>query len=320
MALHFGVGPHDDSYRTRMLATEHTPLEWGSLYGRFWHDTTVLCKKRAKECYPVRNKTRGVAVFPIETRGEAAMKFLATTRFLAVYSGVLTAIFAITILGGFAGPKKSSFEEIDVQRINIVEPDGTLRLVLSNKATAPGLIIKGKEYPDPDRQTAGMLFFDDEGTENGGLIFGGSKDKDGRVESWGHLSFDQYDQDQVFTVDAGEENGRRRSGIAFWDRGDWPITEAIEAQQRIQKLPPAQREPEWQKFGASHSGDTQRAYLGRSSDHSVGLRLMDQSGKDRIRLRVNPDGSPVLQFLDASGKVVSQLPVQGGTQSPASRQ
>jgi hypothetical protein len=124
------------------------------------------------------------------------MKFMASSRFLTIYSGVLTAVFAVTILGGFAGPaKKSTFEEIYVQRINIVEPDGTLRMVLSGKSRAPGLIVKGKEYPREDRKTAGVLFFDDEGTEDGGLIFGGMKDKNGKVESWGHLSFDRYNQD-----------------------------------------------------------------------------------------------------------------------------
>lgn len=237
------------------------------------------------------------------------MKFTSSPRFLTIYSGVLTAVFAGTILGGFASPaRKSAFEEIDVQRINIVEPDGALRMVLSCKSRVPGLILKGKEYSREDRKTAGMLFFDDEGTENGGLIFGGRKDKDGKVESWGHLSFDQYDQDQVFSIDAGEEDGRRRSGIAFWDRGNYPITDALEALLRIQRLPQERQEAEWKKFAVAHPGDTQRAYLGRVEDHSVGLRLMDQEGHDRLRLKVNPDGSPVMQFLDASGKVTSQFP------------
>ena len=237
------------------------------------------------------------------------MKVLSNPRFLTIYSGVLTTVFAITLLGGFAGPaKKSVFGEIDVQRINIVEPDGTVRMVLSGKSRAPGLIIKKKEYSREDRKTAGVIFFNDEGTENGGLIFGGSKDKNGKIESWGHLSFDQYDQDQVFSIDAGEENGSRRSGLALWDRGDYPITDALDAMTRIQKLPEAQQEAEWTKFAASHPGDKQRAYLGRVGDRSVGLRLMDQDGRDRLRLRVNPDGTPVLQFLDASGKVTAQYP------------
>jgi hypothetical protein len=153
---------------------------------------------------------------------------MSSQRFLSIYSGVLTMVFAATLLSGFASRSKPvNFDEINVRRINIIEPDGTLRMVMSNKAQSPGLIVKGK------------------------------------VESYGHLSFDQYQQDQVFTVDAGEEDGRRRSGVGIWDRGNYPIMEAFEASVRIRKLPPAEQEAEMKKFIASHPGDAQRAYLGR---------------------------------------------------------
>jgi len=129
-------------------------------------------------------------------------KLFSNPRFLAIYSAVVTLAFAIVVLGGFtASRQKQSFDEITVHRINVVEPDGTLRMVISNKTDFPGIIIKGKETPHPGRKTAGMLFFNDEGTENGGLIFGGSKDAAGKVESYGHLSFDQYEQDQVSQFD-----------------------------------------------------------------------------------------------------------------------
>jgi hypothetical protein len=182
------------------------------------------------------------------------------------------------------------------------------RMVLSDRTRFPGLIVKGKEYPHEQRKTAGILFFDDAGTENGGLIFGGMKGKEGNVESWGHLSFDQYMQDQVFTIDAGEENGQRRSGIGIWDRGDYPLMDLINASMRIQKLPPSQQKLEWDKFFAGHPGDAPRAYLGRGADRTVALTLKDEKGRDRIVLRVNPDGTPALQFLDANGKVTSKLP------------
>ena len=168
--------------------------------------------------------------------------------------------------------------------------------------------MKGKEYPHEKRKTAGILFFDDEGTENGGLIFGGMRGKDGKVESWGHLSFDQYMQDQIFTVDAGEENGQRRSGIGIWDRGNYPLTDLIEASTRIEKLPQSQQESEWDKFFSTHSGDAQRAYLGREPDRTVALRLKDGQGHDRAILRVNSDGTPELRFLDGNGKVTSKFP------------
>jgi hypothetical protein len=74
-----------------------------------------------------------------------------------------------------AARKIVAFDEIDVQRINIREPDGTLRMVISNTDAAPGVLVKGKEYPHPTRATAGIFFMNAEGTENGALIFDGAK-------------------------------------------------------------------------------------------------------------------------------------------------
>jgi hypothetical protein len=230
-------------------------------------------------------------------------------RFLAIYSGLLTLVFAIAVVYGFAAQsKKTSFEELTVQRINIAEPDGTLRMVISNKALFPGIIIKGKESPHPDRKTAGMLFFSDEGTENGGLIFGGQKDKDGIVTSYGHLSFDEYEQDQVFTIDAEQQGDKHTSALTFVDRPSYPIGDLVELTNRIKNLSADQQKAEIAKFGQSHPSPHQRLYLGRSDDKSVALRLKDVEGHDRIVMRVAPDGSPVLQFINKDGKIISQLP------------
>ena len=68
------------------------------------------------------------------------MSVIPGQRFLTVYSGVLTLVFAVTVLGGFASGKKPDVvDELNVHRINVVEPDGTLRMVISNKATLPGV-------------------------------------------------------------------------------------------------------------------------------------------------------------------------------------
>jgi hypothetical protein len=236
-------------------------------------------------------------------------KIFSNPRFLAIYCGVLTVAFAVVVLGGFAESRqKQTFDEIDVHRINVIEPDGTLRMVISNKAAFPGIMIRGKETPHPDRATAGMLFFNDEGTENGGLIFGGSKGKDGKVSSYGHLSFDQYEQDQVFSIDAGEENGKRTSELRVIDQPDHPIMQDIAAAEHIGKLPKEQQADAWKQFRAATPHSETRIVLGRSDDHSVALRLKDERGRDRLVIRVQPDGSPVVQFLDEHGKVTSQLP------------
>lgn len=239
------------------------------------------------------------------------IRFLSSRGFLAAYAGFLTCVFVLATLYGFGRAAiNQTFDEITVHRINVVEPDGTIRLVLTNTASSPGIYIKNKEYPHPrGRKSAGLLFFDEEGTEDGGLAYGIEKDKDGRVAgSEGHLSFDQYMQDQIFTIDAGRDGDKKFSLLRMDDRGDYPITDALEAVARITKLPKDQQEAEFKKFVATHPGDHPRVILGRARDGGSILQLKDAEGRDRIVLRVAPDGTPKLQFLDASGKVVSELP------------
>ncbi len=237
------------------------------------------------------------------------MPVLSSQRFLTAYSAVITVVFAVTVFSGLtAAPSKTQFDEIGVHRINVVEPDGTLRLVISNKANFPGSFIKGKEVARPDRKTAGLLFVDDEGTEDGGLIWGGMKDKDGRVSTHGHLSFDRYMQDQVFSIDAEEGGGRRAVSIAISDRGDYPITDLMDFLPKIEKLPEEQQQAELKKFRATHPGDHRRITLQRAPDASAALRLRDTEGRERVVIQVNPDGSPLIQLLDEKGQVISQLP------------
>ena len=228
-----------------------------------------------------------------------------TQRLLLVYSGVLTVVLCVVLLSGAKSEKRARFDEVDVKRLNVIEPDGTVRLIISNKARFPGLIVKGKEYPH-DRQTAGMLFFDDEGTEDGGLIFGSKKDENGKVETWGHLSFDQYQGDQVLTLDAGEEQGNRHSAVQIVDEPDIPMDQITSAL----LLPPAEKQTRLNQLFTTNKPQ-KRVYLGRSEDRSAALLLKDAEGRDRIVLKVEADGTPSLKFLDEQGKVIGQLPKEG---------
>jgi hypothetical protein len=240
------------------------------------------------------------------------MNVLSNPRFLAVYSGVLTLIFAATILCGFARfeamTRNPNLGIITARRINIVEPDGTVRLTISNRADFPGGWIHKKESPRPDRQdAAGMLFMSEEGTEQGGLIWGASQLPDGTIENHGHLSFDQYEENQIFALDAGQEGKDKFSHITISDQGDYPVEEKREAHDRIESLPANKQDEAWREFFATHRHDVKRMVLGRSSDGSVGLSLRDANGNVRILLAVEANGKSVLQFLDATGKVVSEF-------------
>jgi hypothetical protein len=219
-------------------------------------------------------------------------------RALVAYAGVLTA--AVVWLGLSAaapGPRNARFDTIDVGRINVREPDGTLRLTIASAARAPGLVVKGTEYPRPDRRMAGLLFFNAEGTENGGLIFDG-RDKAGRASSGGSLTFDRYHQDQVVQLFGFEEGQERSAGIKVNDQPEGRVDFA--AVDRIRSLPADRQDAAWK---AANVGQTQRLFAGRAADKSSQIVLRDGQGRKRLILRVADDGAASIDFLDQAGKL-----------------
>jgi len=60
-----------------------------------------------------------------------------------------------------------------VQRLNIVDANGTLRMVLAGKDRMHPGVMDGVTVDRP-RPVAGMLFFNDEGDEVGGLTYTGT--------------------------------------------------------------------------------------------------------------------------------------------------
>ena len=113
-------------------------------------------------------------------------------RYLVIYSGVVTLAFITTVYVGFVHPGHGAsrvvdFDRIRAHRIDLVEPDGTERLILSNRSDYPGSFYHGKEFARPDRSdSAGLLMMNDEGTEDGGFIWGGLS-SDNQPMSFTHL-------------------------------------------------------------------------------------------------------------------------------------
>jgi hypothetical protein len=233
-------------------------------------------------------------------------------RLLIAYSTIMTIILVIVLVYLFVfAPQKMTLRELDVQRINLREPDGTLRLVISNAATEPGIIIRGQEFHHPDRKSAGMIFYNDEGTENGGLIFGGDRDKDGKEKSYGHLSFDAYEQDQSMALDSSQDGRDRYTRFEVIDYPNYSNLEELKLQESIRDLPPPQREKATKAFVDQHGRPITRLVLGRGlengPDDSVMLGLNDGYGHPRIVMKVATDGTPSLMMFDSKGKVVGEL-------------
>lgn len=229
-------------------------------------------------------------------------------RFLVIYAGVLTAVFAVTVLSGFVvKPKKLQVDELEVQRINLVEPDGTLRMVISDKANFPGAIFRGKEYPHA-RPNAGMLFYNDEGTENGGLVFSGHKDKDGNiVDSGGSLTFDKYEQDQLVQLVGAHDSSGHMAGLIVADRPDRSAEQDFIEAGKLESMPKAERDALLQKRIKDGHYGANRIVVARGDDGIAKISLRDAQGHPRIVMGVAADGSSSLQFLDADGKLLNEL-------------
>jgi len=194
----------------------------------------------------------------------------------------------------------------------VVEPGGKLRMVISNRPRSTGPIYQGKPFGYEGGTRPGIIFFNDEGTENGGLTFQGSRTPDGKFSAGHHLSFDQFDQDQVVVLNYSDNDGRRQVGLSFLDRADVNIFDVVAERDSIMKLPdgPA-KTAALERWRAPRDGvplAAQRVYVGRDVRRAAVLRLSDPSGRPRIQLMVDSLGAPSLEFLDQHGKVVQQLP------------
>lgn len=225
------------------------------------------------------------------------------TPALIAYAGLTTAALAYGLITAAApAPRHAAFDSIDVGRINVREPDGTIRMIISNQAQAPGIIIKNKEYPHPTRQSAGMIFYNQEGTENGGLIFDGQRDRAGTLHSGGSLTFDRYQQDQAVQVVAQQDGSEKIAGFNIFDRPERLIDFAVLS--KIKDIPADQRQAFYAKAGI---GGAKRMFIGRDTDGSSRVALRDGNGRERLVLSVTDAGAARIDFLDAHGKIVRSV-------------
>jgi hypothetical protein len=238
------------------------------------------------------------------------MKPVAVTVLAAYAAIVSTALLVTLAANAMRGPGPARFTEIDAERINIREPDGALRLVVSNQARFPGIIVKGVDYVHPGRDTAGMLFFNEEGTENGGLIWDG-RETNGRRASSGSLTFDRYHQDQTIQVIAIEDGAERTSGFRINDQPDGMMD--FEALARIRAMPEGPDQDA--AYAAANFGGVPRAFLGRQTTGASELVLRDAAGAPRLLLSVAADGAARIDFLDGEGRLVRSVS-PGGISTP----
>lgn len=226
---------------------------------------------------------------------------------VGVVGGVAAVAAALLLQSQPAGAAdgKATFTQLEVQRIDVVDPDGTKRLVLSNKPKSPAPTLDGIELA-PGGNRPGMIFYNGEGDESGGLV-NDSQVVDGKQQAYGLLTFDQYKQDQTLVLQYFQDGSTRGVGFRVQDRPETPLSQIWPEYQAILAMKPG---PEKDKALAAFEKkypNPQRVFVGKSTDKASVVTLADGQGRPRLVLRVAENGSPQLQFLDAKGKVTKTI-------------
>jgi hypothetical protein len=227
--------------------------------------------------------------------------------FLRAYAVVTSLAMVVIAVAAFRQAPPKNLGEITVERINVVDANGTLRMVIADKERMHPGVMDGVMIDRP-RPVAGMIFFNDQGDEVGGLTYTGQEQNGVRRADAG-LMFDQLQQDQTIGFSYSESNGRRTAGFQVWDRADSHLSDLIAKLNDVHKIQdPAERASATAAIRASAPPGPHRVFVGKNADRAATVVLSDASGKPRLTLTVDVAGNPRIEFLDETGKVVARLP------------
>jgi hypothetical protein len=200
-------------------------------------------------------------------------------RWLKVYA--FASLAAIVALAVAVFRLSTPSRELTVGRIDVVDPDGTTRLVIANSARMPPPRLDGKTYKRAV-QPAGLVFYDAKGNEVGGLAI--TDAKMGKVDA---LAFDYPNYDAIGLLTRIAPDGKDvLAGLQINSHppADLSIAEAAKAvQQRIRIV---------------------------NENENAQIVLADPQGRDRIRLGVDAQGKAKIEMLDAQGNVTFSAPDQ----------
>jgi len=230
-------------------------------------------------------------------------------RLLEIYSVVSLMGIAVFVLSGFI-QSKQKIDELTVERLNVVEKNGQLVAVMANSDRMPDPITNGRAFKT--ERPPGMIFYNGEGDECGGLVFGaasGPHARQGdRYGAYGGFTLDQYQQSQAIGLIYNDHSGSREVALKIWDRPEAPQSEFIEKREAISKLPDGpEKQAARQRLREADLSPT-RIFVGKNKEREAKVTLYDDKGNPRINMVVDAAGVPRLDFLDEKGQVTYSLP------------
>jgi len=234
---------------------------------------------------------------------------------LLVLTHVATIGALVYLVATRAGRPTARFEEIDVERINVVSPAGKTVIAISNQERIAPPAMGGKTYPvavsDGRARMAGMIFFNQDGDEMGGLVFNSFRRPDGKAAGIGHLSFDRFQDNQVVALQYKENASTVQSGLTLYDRpssGTFKTSLDLLDESRA-AAPERAAEIHRELAGMSERQElgVERVFLG-SKDKTAQLVLRDSKGRVRARLLIDASDEAKLEFLDDASHVTARFP------------
>ncbi|WP_226389837.1 hypothetical protein [Penaeicola halotolerans] len=236
--------------------------------------------------------------------------------FLRSFALCAVAVIVLASAFAFKSVQNQRFSTIDVERINIIEPDGTVKMVITNVDQFPNGNDKINDRgTNKDRKKrAGMLFYNEDGIECGGFIYDGTKNENGHSAGLS-LTYDQYDGDQVMQLlTTDSRNGDKRmvsSALTFNDR---PVNETQEGTSIIMEelngiADGKLRRQKYQEYvEKGQLGGTPRVMLGKTRSENNGLFLFDDKGMPRAMFYIDKENKVKLEVFNERGEVVSSWP------------
>ncbi len=229
-------------------------------------------------------------------------------RLLRYYAVGMTLFAGFVLLGAVREARNATFDTITVHRINVIDREGKMAMVITDHDDFPPPIINGKVFKrSGGNDSNGILFYNQRGDEQGGLTWAGRRYPNGTFESANEVSFDTVNTDQLLHLQDGNENGKTEAELVGWNEPDYNSPNFTQLISEIEAL---KTRAQIAAFVAAHPNivPKPRFLFGYDMTNTSQVMLADGSGRPRIKMFVTADGEAQLQFLDAKGNIVAQYP------------
>ncbi len=228
----------------------------------------------------------------------------------------LIAINSFIVMTAFnsKGFKSEKFDEISVDRINIVDKKGITKMVIASndmiRQDSKDENVKSDEF-----RSSGILFRNEEGEECGGLIYHGKKTKNGQ-EADASLTFDQYNQDQNVVLEHKENIDSAEAsiddGLSIIQRPNYKkIPEEYSTYDKISKMDITEEQRDSVKSYYANQDvigsrrlfiGTKRGIKNNSPFNDAGLFIKNKGGATVMRIFVDYSNIPHFEVYESSGK------------------